>query len=184
MSNDIIIKTQRLHHKLKPCSYPISKVEAKCYQLSGHLSNDEKQVNILTGQGSCSVAHTMPCCMVSKNELGRPPLLARLRLRRTAWSLTSTLTDKMVTLISQWAGQPLYPYPPTRVGELSFTARTHAQWNRLTVGGRNILNAEERNEERPTSRRGPHSMNQSLISHARNKTVGLCMIPQDTLHIL
>ena len=50
MSNDTIIKTQRLHHKLKLCSYPISKVEAKCYQLSGHLSNDGKQVKFLQGR--------------------------------------------------------------------------------------------------------------------------------------
>ena len=70
MSNDIIVKTQRLHHKLKLYSYPISKVEAKCYKLSGHISNDGKQVNILTGQ---EAALSLTQCLAA--------WLARLSLR-------------------------------------------------------------------------------------------------------
>ena len=56
--------------------------------------------------------------------------------------LLGRFTNKIVNLSGQWVGQPLYPDPPTRVGELSF-ASTHAQCNRLTVGGRNILDVEE-----------------------------------------
>jgi len=71
---DNVVSTRRLHHqRMKLSNLPGSKLDSKCYQLSGHPSNDGKQINILTGQGSCSVAHPMPCCMVRKNELGRPP---------------------------------------------------------------------------------------------------------------
>jgi hypothetical protein len=141
--NNSVVKTQRLHQHLKLRSHPQSKVVSRCYQLSGHLSNDGKQINILTGQGSCSVAHPMPCCMVNKNDLGRPPLWIRIKLRRTTWSLPSAFNDKNMHLISRWVGCPLYADPPTREGELSFGS-THALWRRLTVDGRNILNAEER----------------------------------------
>ena len=52
---DNILAPHWLHCKLKLQAYPLSKVKAKCYQLSGHLFNNGKQINILTGQGSCSV---------------------------------------------------------------------------------------------------------------------------------
>jgi hypothetical protein len=81
-SNDnVILTTHRLHRKLKLQNFPRSKVQAKCYQLSGHLSNDGKQINILTGQCSCSVGYPMPCCMVHKGDLGRPPRWMWLLLR-------------------------------------------------------------------------------------------------------
>ena len=40
---DIVIKTQRLHDQLQLQSYLLSKVDTKCYQLSGHFSNDGKK---------------------------------------------------------------------------------------------------------------------------------------------
>ena len=41
------------HLDLRGMSY--DDVEASCYQISGHVSNDGKQINILSGQASCSV---------------------------------------------------------------------------------------------------------------------------------
>jgi len=52
------------------------------------------------------------------------------------------LTDKIVQLISQWAGNPIYNDPSTREGDLSFK-RTHQEVERLINGGKYHLNAEE-----------------------------------------
>ena len=72
-SNIAILTTLRLHRHWKLQSYPLSHLTSECYQLSGHLSNNGKQINILTGQGSCSVGYPMPCCMVHNEDMGRPP---------------------------------------------------------------------------------------------------------------
>ena len=84
----------------------------------------------------------MPCCMVRKDELGRPPRWIRLLLRRTAWSLPNTFTDEMVQNISAWVGKPIYNDPLTREGDLTFK-QTHQEFERLTNGGKYHLNAEE-----------------------------------------
>jgi len=55
-----VTSARRFHHQMKLQEYPLSKLEAKCHQLLGHPSNDGKQLNILMGQGSCSVAYPMP----------------------------------------------------------------------------------------------------------------------------
>ena len=44
-------------------------------QILGHVSNNSKQINILTGQGSHLVGYPMPCCLVSKYNLGDAPEL-------------------------------------------------------------------------------------------------------------
>ena len=60
----------------------VENIVAKCHQLSGHVSNDNKQVNILTGQGTCNVGFPMSCCIVSKQNLGDPPeWIQRMTLR-------------------------------------------------------------------------------------------------------
>ena len=65
-----------------------------CQQISGHVSNDGKQVNILTGQASCSVGFPMPCCMISKYTLNDPPAwLWRMFLRHAT---TAALRDKAI----------------------------------------------------------------------------------------
>ena len=46
------------------------------------MSNDNKQVNILTGKGTCSVGFPMSCCIVSKHNLrDAPEWIQRMTLR-------------------------------------------------------------------------------------------------------
>jgi len=116
-SNITMLATLCLHRQWKLQSYPLSNLISKCYQLSGPLSNNGKQIIILTGQGSCSVGYPMPCCMVHKEDLGRPPRWIRFHLRRTAWSLPLAISDTAIVIISQFIGKPVYLDQPTREGE-------------------------------------------------------------------
>jgi hypothetical protein len=79
---DAVAATWKLNQSLELGAMTVADVVASCNQISGHVANDGKQVNILTGQAYCSVGYPMPCCMVSRNELGQPPeWLMRLFLR-------------------------------------------------------------------------------------------------------
>ena len=72
----------RLDVKFKLGTSSVEDIVAKCHQLSGHVSNDNKQVNILTGQDTCSVGFPMSYCMVSKHNVGDPPeWIQRMTLR-------------------------------------------------------------------------------------------------------
>ena len=124
---------------------PRHRLELKCYQLSGQLSNDGKQISILTGQGSCSVSYPMPCCMVSKADLGKPPEWIQRQIRRNKWWLPEELHDNIIDLISSYLGKPITKDAPARDGEFGLNV-THAKWNALTVGGKYKLNAEERSK--------------------------------------
>ena len=152
-------------------------MQLKCYQLSVHLSNNGKQINILTGQDRCSVGYPISCCMVHMEDLGRPHCWIRLRLRRTAWSLSLTFTDRVVVIISQFIGKPVYPDQPPREGAFSFKS-THVQWKRLTVGGKCTLSAEEREM---ANQQTVSSFNEPIFQHpVQEETVALCMILQVT----
>ena len=67
------VAIHRLYHLLGLGKHASSDVEVICEQVSGHLANDKKQINILSGQCSCSVKCHMPCCMVTKENLGVAP---------------------------------------------------------------------------------------------------------------
>ena len=69
---NVIVTTKRLYDRFEP--HCVRSLVVKCYQLSGQLSNDGKQINILTGQGSCSGVHPMPGCMVQNDHFGKPPM--------------------------------------------------------------------------------------------------------------
>ena len=68
-----VVASWRLDVKFKIDARNVEDIVAKCHQLSGHVSNDNKQVNILTGQGTCGVGFPMSCCMVYKHNLGHAP---------------------------------------------------------------------------------------------------------------
>ena len=59
MIEEVGIATHKLYHP------QASRVKVSYKQISGHLSNDNKQVNIPTGQCSYSVGYPLACCMVS-----------------------------------------------------------------------------------------------------------------------
>ena len=103
-------------------------------QISGHCSNDGKQINILNGQPSCSVGFPMGCCMVAKADLGQPlewMMRAYLRMLMTGISKEAAekknecwekveVTDNIVNLIGEFAGMPVPKDAELREGEFSF----------------------------------------------------------------
>ena len=62
IESDIVV-ANRFYEPLKLGKFGVKDLEVECQQISGHLANDNKQINILTGQGSCSVSFTMPRCL-------------------------------------------------------------------------------------------------------------------------
>ena len=71
--DELVIAAWRLDVPLKLATTSSSEIVVKCSQISGHVSNEGKHINILTGQGSCSGGCPMPCCFVSKYNLGDAP---------------------------------------------------------------------------------------------------------------
>jgi hypothetical protein len=150
---DAVAATWKLNQSLELGAMTVADVVASCNQISGHVANDGKQVNILTGQAYCSVGYPMPCCMVSRNELGQPPeWLMRLFLRhviiaasRKAASDRSEdepssyqLPDDVVDRIGAMAGLPVLSDAARRVGDMCFT-NSNRLWQELTRGGKHHL---------------------------------------------
>ena len=146
--------------KLGEC-YPLdvdelSTCEVQCCQISGHLSNDGKQVNILTGQASCAVGYPMPCCLASKQQLGiAPEWIQRRTMRmRILESVPQTngpvvlpmLPDSVIDSIGKYWGHNIRHDAPKREGELSFE-NTHAVWAKLNAGGRVKKSAAEHKKD-------------------------------------
>ena len=100
------------------------------------------QIDILTGQGSCSVSYPMPCCLVHKNNLGQPPEWLQRRYLRALVSAPSEWEDSIIELIGAFLGNPLVKDPGKREGEFCFQ-KTHAKWHQLTAGGCLTLNAND-----------------------------------------
>ena len=133
----------------------------QCKQISGHVSNDGKQINILTGQGSCSVGYPMPCCFVSKFNLGDAPEWLQRKFLRAAIrgasiaaaternggvapvvSPTFAIPDVVVDLIASLAGFPVTSDAPRREGELCFK-NTHALWTTKTRRGQHRMTQKD-----------------------------------------
>jgi len=74
-------------------------------------------------------------------------------------------TDKMVYLISQWVGKPIYKDPPVRDDKLSFK-QAHQEWEILTNGGKYRLNTEEYAD---ANERADLSLNESIFISPCNK---------------
>ena len=132
------------HLDLRGMSY--DDVEASCYQISGHVSNDGKQINILSGQASCSVGFPMPCCMVSKKNLGQPPeWLMRMFLRHAITAAArigaNELPDYVIDIIGAMAGLPVLRDADRRTGEKCFV-KTNLLWQDLTKKGKFKLQGE------------------------------------------
>ena len=89
--DDVVISTLKLYHSFELCGFKPEDIQVSCKQLSGQLANDNKQINILTGQCSCTVKHPMACCMVSKVNLGVAP----------EWIQRRLLEDKIASV--KWA---------------------------------------------------------------------------------
>ena len=60
------------NHKFDLGRFTISESGVMCLQNFGHVSSDNKIINILTGQGSCRVKCPMPCYMACPEKHGNP----------------------------------------------------------------------------------------------------------------
>jgi len=49
IESDTVV-AKRLYEQLKLVRFRVKDLEVKCQQISGHLANDNKQINILIGQ--------------------------------------------------------------------------------------------------------------------------------------
>ena len=142
MTEEVVIATHKLYHPFQLGNFKSSEVEVSCKQIYGHISNDNKQVNILTGQCSCSVRYPMSCCIVSKHNLGVASEWIQWKLLRKSialveWvvSLSTSISlsvylafDNFIPLelskstlehIANYAGCKITPDPPQRTGRLS-----------------------------------------------------------------
>ena len=70
---DFVAASWRLRESFGLAGNSTNLLIVKCHQISGHVSNDGKQINILSGQGTCTVGYPMPCCMVPRDRLGTTP---------------------------------------------------------------------------------------------------------------
>ena len=118
-------------------------------QVSGHVSNDGKQVNMLMGQGTCRVGYPMSCCLAPLKGLWDPPeWIQRWFIREataaasaavsvsknearvspgTSQGLPSTATDCISCLV----GLSVKRDPPNRVGKKEFK-NSHSLWAELS----------------------------------------------------
>ena len=130
MFEDNVVAAYKLFGPLK---IALADVEIQCRQVSGHLANDGKQVNILTGQGTCRVRFPMACCRVSLNSLDNAPeWIQQQFLQEAAKAGSVTVSTKLhkdvddglpclpnavIDLIGDLAEMPVKSDPPKRVGE-------------------------------------------------------------------
>ena len=70
MLEGVVVGTVKLYHPFDLGDVKPIKICVRCQQISGHLYNDNKQINILTGQHSYSVLYPISCCMISKKNFG------------------------------------------------------------------------------------------------------------------
>ena len=98
--SETVVASWRLDVKFMLGKGHVKDLVTKCHQLSGHVSNDNTQVNILMGKGTCSVGFPMSCCMISKQNLGQA----------LEWIQRKTLriTIKFVSAVSNDIGPLLY----------------------------------------------------------------------------
>ena len=166
--DDVVLSTIKLYHSFELRGFKPEEIQVYCKQVSGHLANDNKQINILTGQCSCTVKHPMACCMVAKENLGVAPEWIQRRLieekvASVEWifSLSSALANSEPVVYSEFVQKAIDPEileriaeyadckitsdAPRRTGELSFD-KTSERWDWLTVGGKFCQTKKERDE--------------------------------------
>ncbi len=162
--NGEVAATHRLHRSMDMGRDRVPDMLIHCQQISGHVSNDGKQINILTGQASCSVTYPMPCCMVSKHDLGRRPFWmqklfwrhaiyatadARSRERGEIPMALADLPVPLVDLIIKFSGVELQEDAQLREGKFTFEL-THRKWVSLTRGGRHYQTQADRKRDNKT----------------------------------
>jgi len=171
---DQVVSPKRLYESLNLGRFAAADVEVECLQLLGHLVNDNKQINILTGHGSCSVMYPMPCCLVHTDNLGHAPVWIQRRYIRALFSAPREANDCIIYLLANFLGKPIMADAPKREGEFCF-AKSHARWHQLSAGGRLGMTAVDRTRANKMSGSSFHSP--LFTFHAYNQNAGFMHTP-------
>ena len=119
-----VIATNRLYHIFDLGTFSIAKLDVSCRQNIGNVANDNKMINILSGQGSCRVKCTISCCMVPLEKLGDPP----------AWIQRKLLEEKLAAGTAVPTDHSIVPDFDRHVGNLSFPVTSALYQDRLEEG--------------------------------------------------
>ena len=66
------VATNRFYQPLHIGECALDEISVNCMQVSGHVANDGKCINILDGKPGCRCKCPMSCCMVLLENLGEP----------------------------------------------------------------------------------------------------------------
>ena len=121
---DTVIVTNRMYHVFELGTFPLSELNVLCLQNIGNLANDNKMINILTGQGSCRVKCPMSCCTVPLENLGDPP----------KWIQRKLLDEKVAAGTDVLVDHTITNNFPQRVGDLSFSITSAKFQYRMAEG--------------------------------------------------
>ena len=119
-----VIATHRLYHVFELGTISSADLEVSCCQNIGNVANDNKMINILSGQGSCRVKCPMSCCVVPLEKLGAAPV----------WIQRKLLAEKVATGTAVPADHIIIPDYERRVGGRSFPVTSALYQERLEEG--------------------------------------------------
>jgi hypothetical protein len=119
-----VIATHRLYHMFELGTISSADLEVSCLQNIGNVANDNKMINILSGQGSCRVKCPMSCCVVPLEKLGAAPV----------WIQRKLLAEKVTSGTAVPADHIIIPDYERRVGERSFPVTSALYQERLEEG--------------------------------------------------
>ena len=143
----------------------MEEIVVSCKQVSGHVANDGKCINILDGKPGCRCKCPMSCCMVLLENLGDPmeyiqEMMLDEKIASVEWIdqihpkrggqrvynysdfCANRLPDKVRKLISELADEKIKPDPKKRVGDLALH-NTHADYVHQTGEGRRGISKSE-----------------------------------------
>jgi len=117
----MIIACNCLYHDFELGRFTILELDLMCLQNTNNLSNDNKMIDILTGQVSCRVKCPVSCCMARLKNLGNP----------LEWIQRALLEEKVKAKTDKPEDNIIIPGPPQQVGELSFSVTSAKFQERL-----------------------------------------------------
>ena len=179
--DEIVISTKKFNNQFELGSANPAAVDVCCKQISGHNANDLKCVLILTGQCSNSVLFPCPGCLVSKHNLGAPPVWIQIRILRNKLLLLPDVDDSLVRQLPEDALHHIGEYvgcitpdPKLRVGDRSIE-KTHALFAKRTAGGKLALTSDEYRDANIES--GSSFYSPLLSCHYSKQSCGLMHAP-------
>ena len=112
----VLVISHKLFHSFKLGDFKLGEIQVSCKQLSGHITNNNKQVTILTGQYSCSGRYPMSCCMVYRLNLGMAPVWIQWQLKHEGIASMEWVCSLVVSIST--AGPFVFTnFTPTKLPE-------------------------------------------------------------------